>query len=325
MEIPIYTKEDLAARHDEFKRPWHENYTAMYSSLLGGIVTDPVLMTVPVDDHLVHRADGVFDVCHCLDGRAYCLEEHLARLERSAAGIHLDLPPDYPYVRDIIKAVVRAGGDRNVFIRVMLSRGPGGFSANPKECPVSQLYVVTFKFSSPPPEVYEKGVTVISTDVPVKPFPLGTIKSCDYLTNAMIKMAANRAGADFAVTWDEQGFLAEGATENIILVSSDGELLVPEFDRILKGITLTRIMTLAEGLIGEGLLSRVANAKIDRALAENCLEAIICGTSLNALPVRQWDGRPVGDGRPGPVAKRLMELLKEDMTSNLELLTPMFD
>ena len=62
MKPPIYTAADLICRMDELRQPYHKNYLSMYSSVLGGIVLDPVLMTVPMDDHLVHRADGVFDV-----------------------------------------------------------------------------------------------------------------------------------------------------------------------------------------------------------------------------------------------------------------------
>lgn len=325
MEIPVLTSADLAARLEDLRRPWHENYLAMYSSQWGGLVTDPVLMCLPADDHLVHRADGVFDVSKCVDGQAYCLKAHLDRLQRSAGAIGLALPPEYDHVLDIIKAAVRAGGVKDVIIRIMVSRGPGGFSTNPHECPASQLYVLIYRLKTPPKRAYEEGVTIISAPVPVKTAFFANIKSCDYLSNVLVKKAAVEAGADFAVTWDENGFLAEGSTENIILVSPGAELLIPEFERTLRGITVTRVTELAQGLAGEGLLRKVRAARIDRGLAQRCPEVILCGTSLDVLPVSQWDGRKVGGGRAGPVAKRLRELMLSDMAHNRELLTPMFD
>ncbi|MBW2092349.1 MAG: aminotransferase class IV [Deltaproteobacteria bacterium] len=325
MKIPVYTAKDLGVKADEFRRPYQENYLAMYSSLWPGIVTDPLLMTVPVDDHLVHRADGVFDVARCVDGKVYCLKEHLDRLEKSAAGIDLNLPEDYERIWEIIRTAVRAGGEKNVLVRIMVSRGPGGFSAKPYEPPASQLYVVVHKPKPLPPEFYDEGVAIISTDIPVKPSFFAQIKSCDYLANVMIKKKAKDAGVEYAVTWDEHGFLAEGSTENILLVSPEKELLAPRFDRILKGITLTRIMELAQSLVEEGLLSRVANKDIDRASAEAAVEVMLCGTSIDVVPVRLWDDRVIGSGSPGPVARRLLELLRRDQQSNLDVLTPMFD
>ena len=325
MSIPVYTPADLTDRLETFRRPWHDNYGAMYSSLWSGIVTDPALMTVPVDDHLVHRADGVFDVSKCVDGKAYCLRAHLDRLERSAAAIGLAMPPEYDRIEEIILAVARAGGLKEALIRIMVSRGPGGFSTNPLECPSSQLYVLTYRIKPPPARAFEEGVAIVSADVPVKEAFFAKIKSCDYLANVLVKKAALEAGVDFAVTWDEDGFLAEGSTENIILVSPEKELLIPEFVRVLRGITVTRTAELAQSLVDQGLLTGVRNARIDRELAERCPEAMLCGTSLDVLPVTRWDERQVGQGRPGPVARRLLELIRKDMTENPKVLTPLFD
>ncbi|MBW1710412.1 MAG: aminotransferase class IV [Deltaproteobacteria bacterium] len=133
-------------------------------------------------------------------------------------------------------------------------------------------------------------MTIISTDVPVKQSFFAQVKSCDYLNNVMIKKAAKEAGVDYAVTWDENGFLAEGSTENIFLVSPEKELLVPTFDRILKGITMTRVMELAQNLVDEGLLSGVYNRKIDLAAVEDAAEVMLCGTSIEVVPVRLWGG-----------------------------------
>ncbi len=323
MTIPILTKGDVAGRQEEMRRPWHENYLAMYSSIWDGIVTDPVLMTVPVDDHLVHRADGVFDLFKVLGGKAYCMRAHLERLEKSAAALDLDLPDQFEGIEDILRAAAQAGGRPDVAIRIIVSRGPGGFSTNPFECPASQLYIIVVGLKILPPEVYETGVSIISAPPAVKLSPFAGVKSCNYLTNVMIKKAAIKAGVEFAVTWDHEGFLAEGSVENIMLVSPGGELLVPGFDRVLQGITVTRIMALAERLIDEGLLKGIRTARIDRDLAGRAPEVMLSGTTLNVLPVTEWDGRKVGDGRPGPVARRLKELLHWDMTQNEELLTPL--
>jgi branched-subunit amino acid aminotransferase/4-amino-4-deoxychorismate lyase len=325
MNIPKYTLQDLVSNIDRLRRPWHENYLSMFSSVFDGIVTDPVLMTLPVDDHIVHRGDGVFDVFKAVDGRAFCMNEHLDRLERSAKGIDLKLPVPRERLVDIIRATAKAGGQQNIMIRVMVSRGPGGFTTNPYECPASQLYVVITRLKTLPAEAYDQGVRIISVPVPIKPPPYANIKSCDYLTNVMIKKAAVEADVQFAVTWTTDGHLAEGSTENVFLVSPDRELLVPNFNHVLKGVTLTRVMALAEILVEEGVLTGIRNADIDRDLAKRSQEVMVCGTTLDVVPVTNWDGRQIGNGLPGPAARRLLELLRHDLRYNETLLTPLMD
>ena len=260
-----------------------------------------------------------------MGGQAYCLREHIARLEGSASRIDLKAPPEYERLVEIIKSVAQAGGMKDCLIRIVISRGPGGFSTNPYECPRSQLYVMAIKLKTPSAEAYEKGVTIISAPVPVKPPMFANIKSCDYLGNVLVKKAAIEAGVDYAVNWDDNGYLAEGSTENILLVTPEGELLYPGFDRVLKGVTISRTIALAETLIPSGLLKAVRPAEIDRVLAASCPEVMLTSTSMDVLPVTAWDGRAVGDGRPGPVTRRLLDLVRRDVAENREVLTPLFD
>ena len=72
---------------DKLRKPYHANYYAMYSSVYGGIVTDPVLMLVPIDDHMVHRGDGIFEVFKCVNGSLYNMDAHMRRLARAAQAL----------------------------------------------------------------------------------------------------------------------------------------------------------------------------------------------------------------------------------------------
>ena len=111
--FPVLDGAAVAARLAAPPAPYQQHYFAMFSSVLGGIVTDPRLMLVPADDHLVHRGDGVFDTAKCLAGSLYNLEAHLDRLEHSGACVFLPLPLDRAGLRDAVLATVRAGGRRD--------------------------------------------------------------------------------------------------------------------------------------------------------------------------------------------------------------------
>jgi branched-chain amino acid aminotransferase len=320
MKLKRITKENVFQQLGKLDRPWKENYLAMYSSQWGGISTDPDLMMIPVDDHVVHRGDGVFDVMRCVYGRLYQMEEHLKRLESCAKAISLDFPPEYEHIRELIKSLVLAGGQKECSIRVTLSRGPGSFSTNPYECPHSQLYIIVVRFKRLPETFYKKGVSLVTSETPIKKSFFANIKSCNYLPNVLIKMGAIDAGCQYAVALDEQGFLAEGSTENIGVLNSDDILKFPEFDRTLSGITAKRVFELAEALVGEKAIESVQFAKIPPEEAYEAKEVFLTGTSLGVLPVVSYDGCPIGDGNPGPVYSRLASILWEDMTRNRALL-----
>jgi branched-subunit amino acid aminotransferase/4-amino-4-deoxychorismate lyase len=321
MHLEKITKDNFFSRLASEERPWQEDYLAMYSSQWAGFVTDPGLMIVPIDDHLVHRGDGVFDVMRCVKGKIYQMEAHLERLERSAQSISLDFPSDYRQIRDIIKTLILEGGEKECIVRVILSRGPGSFSTNPYECPSSHLYIVVIRYHSLPEKVYQDGIPIVTSKIPIKKSYFATIKSCNYLPNVLMKMEAIQAGCKFSVALDEEGCLAEGSTENIGVVSKDGVLTFPGFEKTLAGITVKRIFELAEALAKDGLIQDIQFEKIPLNEAYLCSEVMFFGTSINILPVVSLDGRTIGKGVPGPVYMELSSLLWKDMHENKDLLT----
>lgn len=321
MNVREITKENFFSCLREQERPWAQGYLAMYATLWQGITKDPDLMMVPIDDHLVHRGDGVFDVMRCVRGRIYQLEAHLRRLERSAQAVSLRLPPEYQGIRKVIKTLVLAGGEKECLIRVVLSRGPGSFSTNPYDCPRGHIYANVVRYKGYPETVYRDGIRLMTSRIPIKNPFFARIKSCNYLPNVLMTKEAADAGSQYAVALDEEGFLAEGATENIGVVTRHGDLEFPEFERTLSGTTADRISELALSLVREGLIRSVRFARILPRDAYEAREVLLTGTSLNVVPVVRYDERTIGKGVPGPVHKRLSELLWKDMTENEALLT----
>ncbi|RLC31900.1 MAG: aminodeoxychorismate lyase [Deltaproteobacteria bacterium] len=321
MKLPVITKENFFLHLGQHERPWQKDYLAMYSSQFQGITMDPDLMVLPVDDHLVHRGDGVFDVMRCVNGKIYLREAHLNRLERSARAISLGLPPEYVRVRDLVNALVTAGGEKDCLVRIVISRGPGSFGANPFDCPSSQIYINVVRFRGLDAQHYKKGITLVTSRIPIKRSFFANIKSCNYLPNVLMKMEAVQAGCQYSVGLDEDGYLAEGSIENIGVVTADGMLEFPETDRTLAGITAKRVSELAEKLVEEKRVRGVRFTRITPHQAYRAKEIFLTGTSINILPVVQYDGRPVGRGCPGPVCLRLSDLLWQDMTHNTEMLS----
>jgi branched-chain amino acid aminotransferase len=324
-KIRKFSFDEVVDRLIELKAAAHENYLAMYSSWYGGIVVDPALMMVPIDDHLVHRGDGIFEAFKCIKGKVYGLERHLERLEGSARGIFLELPSDRTGLTNIIRSTIRAAGVQDCIVRLFVSRGPGGFSTNPYECPSSQLYVICTRLHAPPAVQYEAGVTLKSSRIPVKKAYLANMKSCNYLPNVLMKKEAEDAGVHFTVSIDDDGYLGEGATENVGIITRERKLLVPRFDRVLRGTTVTRVMELAAKLAADGRLARVGEADITPREAYDAAEILMFGTSFDVLPVVRYDDRPIGTGAPGPIFRQLLALIREDMKSCDEMLTPVED
>jgi branched-chain amino acid aminotransferase len=183
---------------------------------------------------------------------------------------------------------------------------------NPYDSTGPEFYLVTLRLNRPSPEVYGKGVTVRSAPFPAKSEFAG-IKSCDYLHNVLVKKFARDTGADYAVSFDSEGFLTEGPTENIVIVTKSGELLAPSWQRILKGVTLSRVLDRAQELVRDGKLRAAGNEDVSRDRLWDVMgEAFLTTTSFDVLPVTEWDGKPVGSGKPGPVAVELLRLISSE-------------
>ena len=292
-------------------------YYAMYSTAWNGILTEPRLMMVPVDDHLVHRGDGVFETLKCVNGRIYLAADHVARLFRSATAIGLNMPCSAADLTDLMVQTVRAGRQRDCLVRLLLSRGPGSFGVNPYDCPHPGLYIIAHALTPPFMTAHPAGARVKTSAIPVKAGWFATAKTCNYLPNALMKKEAVDAGVDFTVNVDERGFLGEGATENISLLTRDGARPVPRHDRILPGTTMLRALDLARQHLLGSALRQIENADLTAADLTGAAEAFIFGTTPDVTALVEFDGRAIGDGKPGPVWKQLSDLLTRDIAEGL--------
>ncbi len=291
-------------------------YYAMYSSYADGIVTDPALMMVPVDDHVVHRGDGVFETLKCVAGGIYNLRGHLERLLRSAEGIRLRTPCNLDELERIIVATAKAGGRPDAQIRVLLTRGPGSLGVNPNDCAEPQLYVVIGEPVRPFMEQRPQGARIGLSRLLPKPPPFAALKTCNYLPNALMAAEGTEQGYDFMVGLAPDDYILEGPTENILAITHDKRLVSPDAPDVLPGTTLDRIITLLDPLMLEGALNRIERRRIARAELMGAREVWICGTSHDLVAVTRVEETAVGDGTPGSLYTQLAPLLADDIRSN---------
>lgn len=288
-------------------------YWAFYSSQLGGIVTDPALMVLPFDDHMVHRGHGVFDTAAICGGKIYDLEAHLDRFVRSAGLSKLALPLSRTEMREIIVRTTAASGQRDGSIRYWLSSGPGSLGLSPAAGAEPGFFVMIFGGLAYPESWLTQGLRVMTTTYPIKPPLYAITKSVNYLPNVLMQMEALERGLDNGVFVDDAGNVGESSNMNVAFVTQDGRLRHPAFDTILSGCTSLRLLELAPALVPRGLLRGVEVRPIPVAEARAAREMLLIGSSVKVAPIVEWDGKPIGDGRPGPVAAALRALLEQDM------------
>jgi len=314
-KIPILTRDEAIARLQDAVHAKAANFYAMYSSALGGIVTDPALMVLPLDDHMVHRGHSVFDTATLTGGMLYQLDPHLDRLLRSAELARVPLPFPREELRQIILDTAAASRQREGSVRYWLSAGPGGFGLGPAECVGSSFYVIVFNQELYPASYYTDGMKVITSNIPIKPPLFARIKSTNYLPNVLVVLEAKDRSADNGIFIDQRGMVAESSNMNVAFVTKDRVFRHPVFDAILSGITIQRVLQFAERLVQQGDLKEIRLADVSVSEGREAAEMMLIGSSIKIAPVVEWDGRPIGDGKSGPIAKKLLQLWEEDVRS----------
>uniref|UniRef100_A0A6N2NH20 Aminotransferase class I/classII large domain-containing protein n=1 Tax=Salix viminalis TaxID=40686 RepID=A0A6N2NH20_SALVM len=286
------SSELLESLHEKWGSVKKQPYPAMYSSVYGGIILDPAMMVIPMDDHMVHRGHD--------------------RFLRSASKARIASPFPCSSLRSILIQMATASKCKKGTLRYWLSAGPGNFLLSPAGCPASAFYAVVIDedFSQ-----RREGVKVITSTIPMKSALFATMKNVNYLPNVLSVMEAEDQGA-FASIWiDEKGYVAEGPNVNVAFISQDKELILPPFDNILSGCTALRLLQLAPKLIEQGRLKSVKTGNLTLMEAKGAAEMMYVGSTLPILPIVMWDEQPIGDGKVGELTMALSDLLWDDMVA----------
>src|SRR5215470_13120922 len=311
--LKILDDHDVVARLRDLRRTQPVRYWAFYSSQLGGIVTDPALMVIPFDDHMVHRGHGVFDTAALVEGKVYDLEAHLDRFLRSARTSKLALPCTRDEMREIILHTTAASGKRDGSIRYWLSSGPGSLGLAPAAGAAPGFFVMIFGGLSYPAAWYTEGLRVMTTTYPIKPPLYAVTKSTNYLPNVLMQLEAEEHGVDNGVFVDAAGNVGESSNMNVAFVTRGGAFKHPKFDHVLSGCTSLRILDLVRVLAQRKVVQAVEVCDIPVGEARAAREMLLIGSSVKVAPIVEWDGKAIGNGKPGPVCQALSDLLEADM------------
>ncbi|CEM11150.1 unnamed protein product [Vitrella brassicaformis CCMP3155] len=314
--VPIFDESSyLKAMRD---RRGSAKIYAMYSSVIGGIVTDTNLMSVPIDDHLVHRGHAVFDTCSLFNGNLYRVDIHLDRFLKSAATARIAHKWTKDDLRSIIQQTAAASGKKTANLRYWMGAGVGGFALHPAECQSASLYVVVWG-SHPAHSAGEEtldlrqgeGIREFTVSVPMKPKLLATMKSNNYLLNALMSMESTEKGGRYGIlTYD--GKLAEAAVCCVGVLTKDKEFLTPPFDCILAGTTVRRCMDICRDMCASGELKDVRQQEVPLDTVYQAEELLMLSGDWHVESIVELDGRPIGTGQPGPLAKRVRDTIMRE-------------
>jgi branched-chain amino acid aminotransferase len=259
---------------------------------------------VSVFDHGLLYGDGVFEGIRVYNRRIFRLDAHLDRLYASALALALSVPLDRPAMRTLIEEAVRRNRQEDGYIRLVVTRGAGELGIDPLTCPRPSVIIIVTDIRVYPRELYAAGVKVITSatrQVSHEAFD-PRVKSLNYLKNILAKIDAQRAGAQEAVMLNSAGYVAECTADNLFVVRR-GRLLTPApQDGALEGVTRGAVLELAAEAGIEA-----AEAHLTRYDVYTADECFLTGTGAELMPVAALDGRPIGDGRPGPITRRLTE------------------
>ncbi len=259
---------------------------------------------VSVFDHGLLYGDGVFEGIRVYSRRIFRLRAHLERLYRSAHGIALEIPMPLDEMERLVTEAVARNQCEDGYIRLVITRGAGALGIDPASCPRPSIIVIVDQVAVYPRELYEGGVSVVTSPTrqvsheAVDP----RIKSLNYLKNILAKIDARVANAHEAILLNREGFIAECTADNLFIVR-DGAILTPSpQDGALEGITRGVILQLAKEA---GFPTR--ETRLTRFDLHTADEAFLTGTGAELMPIANFDSRPIGRGKVGPITNRLRE------------------
>jgi len=263
---------------------------------------------ISVFDHGLLYGDGVFEGIRFYNGKVFELEEHMERLYKSAAAICMTIPLDRAAMTEALLHTIRSNNLKDGYVRLVVTRGKGNLGLSPEHCPKPTIIIIAARITLYSDESYEKGLKVVTCATrriahgALSPM----VKSLNYLNNIMAKIEATHAGAGEGLMLNEQGMVAECTGDNIFLVSKGAITTPPISSGALAGVTRAVAIRIAEEF---GIpVSEPQMTRYDIYTADECF---LTGTAAEIIPAVEFDKRLIGDGKPGPITRRLIARFRE--------------
>lgn len=258
---------------------------------------------VSVYDHGYLYGDGIFEGIRVYSGNIFKSREHMERLFDSARSILLKIPYTLEEMEELVAETVRKNEIVNGYIRLVVSRGNGNLGLDPRSCPTPNIVIIVEQLQLFPKEAYETGLKIVT--VPTRrnvPDALNPkIKSLNYLNNVLVKIEASLAGVNEALMLNHEGYVAEGSGDNVFIIKRGVLYTPPGYVGALEGITRRAIMEICER---KGYtIKEEPFTRHDVYVAD---EVFLTGTAAEVISVIDVDGRPIGDGTPGPITQELL-------------------
>ncbi|HEU4579080.1 MAG TPA: aminotransferase class IV [Polyangiaceae bacterium] len=259
--------------------------------------------TVSVFDRGFLYGDSVFETLRTYGGVAFELDEHLRRLESSAARVYIPMPIARDQLRAEVLEAISAAGNAESHVRLMITRGEGQLGLDPALADRPRRVLIVQALHPPPAEQYETGIAAITyrTERVVDATSARGAKIGNYLISVLAMRQARLSGAHEALIQDGQGRILEGASSNVFVVQRGTLITPPEEAGILAGITRAHLLALATEL---ALPSELDALELPAVLAAE--EVFISSSIRELLAVVRLDGQTIGTGKPGPVYRRLL-------------------
>ncbi|MSR35380.1 MAG: aminotransferase [Gemmatimonadetes bacterium] len=256
---------------------------------------------VSVDDRGFLFADGIYEVTPAYRGAFFRLDRHLERMRRGLDALKIDFDP--AALADVHGALLAANGfeqSPTCYVYAQVTRGVAPRAHAFPTTPVKPtVYAFAREFARPAREVWDQGFAAVT--VPDRRWARADLKTIGLLANCLALQAAVDAGATDALLVRD-GIAIEGAHSNFFAVIDGTVITHPATNQILHGITRAFVLELSEQL---GL--PVSERPIQIEELARVQEAFFTGTTTEVRPTVRIDGKPVGDGKVGPVARKLLE------------------
>lgn len=264
---------------------------------------------IHVLSHVIHYGSSVFEGARCYrtPQGAFCfrLDEHLKRLFMSAKIYRMQIPYTREELAEATKRLIRENGLGSYYLRHLVYRGFKELGVNPLTCPINVTIAAWDWGAYLGDEGKRDGIDICVSSwhrLAHDTMPLLSKAGGNYLNSQLIKMEAIANGYDEGVALTSDGLVSEGSGENVFIVRDGGLITPPSSAGILPGITRHSVLTLATDM---GI--KTSRQMIPREGLYIADEVFLTGTAAEITPVRSVDRIPVGDGRPGPVTRALMD------------------